>query len=84
MLPKSFQVSAIIAKLPPSWKDYTKKMVHKTEDSTLEQLQKHLRIEEESRLRENKNVQSDSKVHHLEASTSKNPSLKPNKNKGKI
>lgn len=59
-------------------------MVHKTEDITLEQLQKHLHIEEESCLRENKNVQSDCKVHHLEAGTSNNSSLKPKKNKGKF
>ncbi|KAK3028625.1 hypothetical protein RJ639_038398 [Escallonia herrerae] len=32
-LPESFQVGAIIAKLPPSWKDYRKKLLHKSEDS---------------------------------------------------
>ncbi|XP_020242803.1 uncharacterized protein LOC109821020 [Asparagus officinalis] len=54
VLPESFQVAAIIAKLPSTWKDYSKKLMHKTEDISLEQLQKNLRIEEESRLRDSK------------------------------
>ncbi|GAV89403.1 UBN2_2 domain-containing protein [Cephalotus follicularis] len=43
---ETFHVGAIIAKLPSSWKDYRKKFMHKSEDITLEQIQKHLRIEE--------------------------------------
>ncbi|XP_077233372.1 uncharacterized protein LOC143875649 [Tasmannia lanceolata] len=70
ILPEPFQVGAIIAKLPPSWKDYGKKLLHKSEDFTLEQIQKHLRIEEESRLRDHFPVQSESKVLNLEASGS--------------
>ncbi|GAV87921.1 UBN2_2 domain-containing protein, partial [Cephalotus follicularis] len=53
--PETFQVGEIIAKLPSSWKDYGKKFLHKQEDITHEQIQKHLHIEEESRLRDNKN-----------------------------
>ena len=49
VLPEVFQVGAIIAKLPPSWKDFAKKFLHKSEDISLEQLLKHLRIEEEAR-----------------------------------
>ncbi|XP_077209943.1 uncharacterized protein LOC143845466 [Tasmannia lanceolata] len=70
ILPEPFQVGAIIAKLPPSWKDYGKKLLHKSKDFTLEQIQKHLRIEEESRLRDHFPVQSESKVLNLEASGS--------------
>ena len=44
------QIEAIIAKLPPSWNDYRKKLLHSSESFTLEQLQKHLRIEEETRI----------------------------------
>ncbi|XP_050918443.1 uncharacterized protein LOC127135857 [Lathyrus oleraceus] len=48
-IPEAFQVSAIIAKLPPSWKGYRKKFLHSSEDFSLEKLQKHLRIEEETK-----------------------------------
>lgn len=47
-LPESFQVGTIIAKLPSSWKGYRKKLLHNSEDFSLENIQKHLRIEEES------------------------------------
>ena len=35
-IPESFQVSAIIAKLPPSWNNIKKKLLHMLEDLTLE------------------------------------------------
>ncbi|XP_059638671.1 uncharacterized protein LOC132280940 [Cornus florida] len=38
VLPESFQVGAIISKLPPSWNDYRKKFLHKTEEFTLEEI----------------------------------------------
>ncbi|KAK3006443.1 hypothetical protein RJ639_017438 [Escallonia herrerae] len=82
-LPESFQVGAIIAKLPPSWKDYRKKLLHKSEDFTLEQFQKHLSIEEESHKRENKvTVPVESDVHCVDGSgsQSKNPTLQVRKN----
>ena len=34
---ESFQVGAIIAKLPPSWNNFRKKLLHMLEDLTLEQ-----------------------------------------------
>ncbi|XP_050915932.1 uncharacterized protein LOC127131031 [Lathyrus oleraceus] len=34
----AFQVGAIIAKLPPSWKGYMKKLLHSSEDFSLEKL----------------------------------------------
>eukprot|EP00261_Vitis_vinifera_P035297 XP_019076540.1 PREDICTED: uncharacterized protein LOC109122885 [Vitis vinifera] len=51
-LPKAFQVGAIVAKLPSSWKGYRKRILHKSEDYSLEEIQKHLCIEEESRSRD--------------------------------
>ena len=48
-LPKAFQVGAIVAKLPPSLKGYQKRILHKSEDYSLEEIQKHFQIEEESR-----------------------------------
>ncbi|KAM6541489.1 hypothetical protein CsatB_005936 [Cannabis sativa] len=55
-LPEAFQVGAIVAKLPPTWKGYRKRILHKNEDYSLEEIQKHIRIEEESRLRDKGNV----------------------------
>ncbi|KAK3039090.1 hypothetical protein RJ639_028836 [Escallonia herrerae] len=63
--------------------DYRKKLLHKSEDITLEQFQKHLRIEEESRKRENKvTVPVESNVHYVDGSgsQSKNPALQVRKN----
>src|SRR3954466_7658332 len=51
-IPETFQVGAIIAKLPLSWKGYRKKLLHSSEDFSLEKIQKHLQIEEESKARE--------------------------------
>ena len=47
-LPEAFQVGAIVAILPPTWKSYRKRIFHKNEDYSLEEIQKHIRIEEES------------------------------------
>ena len=47
-LPEIFQVGVIIAKLPHNWKDFSKRMMHKSEDYSLDELLKHLRIEEET------------------------------------
>ena len=54
-IPELFQVGAIIAKLPPSWNNYRKKLMHMAEELTLEQIGTHLRIEEESRIRKGTN-----------------------------
>ncbi|KAJ9551062.1 hypothetical protein OSB04_015107 [Centaurea solstitialis] len=53
-IPEIFQVGAIIDKLPPSWKDFSKRMMHKSEDYSLDDILKHLRIEEEARNRDKK------------------------------
>ncbi|KAK0583791.1 hypothetical protein LWI29_003107 [Acer saccharum] len=66
---ESFQVGAIITKLPSSWNDYRKKLLHRRDDISLEELQKHLRIEEETRSRDQKNIsQNSSKVNIVEGS----------------
>ena len=54
-IPELFQVGAIIAKLPPSWNNYRKKLLHMAEELTLEQIGTHLWIEEESRIHEGTN-----------------------------
>ncbi|KAJ9547349.1 LOW QUALITY PROTEIN: hypothetical protein OSB04_019892 [Centaurea solstitialis] len=63
-----FQVGAIIAKLPPSWKDFYKRMMRKSEDFSLDDLLKHLRIEEETRNRD-KRGKASSNVHHVTGSS---------------
>nr|KAJ0190715.1 hypothetical protein LSAT_V11C800406370 [Lactuca sativa] len=68
-LPELFQVGAIIAKLPPSWKDFSKRMMHKSENYSLDDLMKHLRIEEETRIRDKRGKVGQS-VHHVSAGSS--------------
>ena len=41
-IPKSFQVGAIITKLPPSWNNFRKKLLHMSEDLILEKFGQHL------------------------------------------
>ncbi|XP_024036825.1 uncharacterized protein LOC112096863 [Citrus clementina] len=65
---ESFQVGAIIAKLPQSWNDCKKKLLHSKENITLEELQKHLVIKEETRSRESKDKNDSTKVNVVEAS----------------
>ena len=72
VLPELFQVGAIITKLPPTWKDFSKRMLHKSEDYSLDDLLKHLRIEEETRNRDKRGKSSGSGVHQVSASSSGN------------
>ncbi|XP_047250129.1 uncharacterized protein LOC124885910 [Capsicum annuum] len=44
-LDENFRVGAIVSKLPPSWKEYRSKLLHKKEDLTLEQLLQHSQTE---------------------------------------
>lgn len=43
--------------MPTSWNDYQKKVLHKSEDFSLEYIKRHLRIEEETRIRDKKTFQ---------------------------
>ncbi|XP_075664674.1 uncharacterized protein LOC142634263 [Castanea sativa] len=63
-IPKSFQVAAIIAKLPPIWNNFRKKLLHMSEDLTLEQFG-HLQIEEESRVRDVTNTDSKGNINNV-------------------
>jgi len=51
-VPDSLQVEVIWSKLPPSWKEYRKKMLYSTNNYTFEQFQTHLQIEVQSHMRE--------------------------------
>ena len=45
VLSESFQVAAVIEKLPPSWKDFKNYLKHKCKEMKLEDLIVKLRIE---------------------------------------
>uniref|UniRef100_A0A2N9EQJ0 CCHC-type domain-containing protein n=1 Tax=Fagus sylvatica TaxID=28930 RepID=A0A2N9EQJ0_FAGSY len=85
-IPELIQVGAIIAKLPPSWNNYRKKLLHMAEELTLEQIGTHFRIEEESRIRESTNSVSkvnEETVNYVQnggvGSSKTHKSFKPNK-----
>ncbi|XP_039135832.1 uncharacterized protein LOC120273268 [Dioscorea cayenensis subsp. rotundata] len=69
---EALQVRVVIAKLPPSWNDYRKKLLHSSESFSLEQLHKHLRIEEETSIRDGKRLgkESDSNVNFIDVNKS--------------
>ncbi|PKI78962.1 hypothetical protein CRG98_000603 [Punica granatum] len=69
IIPESQQVGAIISKLPSSWNDYRKKLLHMAEDFTVEKILRHLRIEEETRKRDAVYLPQGSKVNHSIASS---------------
>ena len=85
-IPELFQVGAIIAKLPPSWNNYKKNLLHMAEELTLEQIGTHLRIEEENRIRDGTNFVSkvnERTVNYVQnggvGSSKTHKSFKPNK-----
>ncbi|GJV95245.1 zinc finger, CCHC-type containing protein [Tanacetum coccineum] len=49
---EAIQVSCIIDKLPPSWKDFKHTLKHKKEELTLVELRSHLRIEDSLRMQD--------------------------------
>ena len=76
-------MGAIIAKVPPSWNNFRKKLLHILEDLTLEQF-RHLRIEEESRVRDGTNTDFKVNVNNVSnvqsgSSSKTNKYLKVNK-----
>ncbi|KAK3035211.1 hypothetical protein RJ639_034599 [Escallonia herrerae] len=54
VLGESFQVTALIEKLPPTWKDFKNYLKHKRKEMKLEDLIVRLRIEEDNRQSEKK------------------------------
>ena len=53
---EQFQVATVIEKLPSTWKDIQKTLRHKRKDYSLERLQRYLRIEEEARISDQKDL----------------------------
>ncbi|GKB98098.1 retrotransposon protein, putative, ty1-copia subclass [Tanacetum coccineum] len=79
-IPEKFLVGAIITKLPSSLHNYKKKLMHTSEDFTLDQIQKHLRIKEKTYIREkNLNGASSSKVNYVDSGKKNNENDKKRK-----
>ncbi|OIT29987.1 hypothetical protein A4A49_57803, partial [Nicotiana attenuata] len=51
-IPDALQIGAILSKLPSSWNNYRKKILHSTDKLTIEQFRTHLQIESETRARD--------------------------------
>ena len=68
VLSESFQVAAIIEKLPSNWKDFKNYLKHKCKEMKLEDLIVRLRIEEDNRVSEKKvgNHSMESKAYVIE------------------
>jgi hypothetical protein len=84
---EEIDVSSIIDKLPPSWKEQNKIMKHKKEEISVDQLGQHFRMKEELRIKD-KEEQGflSSKVHIVEEGSSLKKSFsnkKPNQKKRK-
>ena len=68
VLSESFQVAAIIEKLPPNWKDFKNYLKHERKEMKLEDLIVRMRIEKDNRVSEKKvgNHSMESKAHVIE------------------
>ncbi|KAK3016307.1 hypothetical protein RJ639_007627 [Escallonia herrerae] len=71
VLGESFQVAALIEKLPPTWKDFKNYLKHKRKEMKLEDLIVRLRIEEDNRQFEKKagNYHQEAKANVVEQVT---------------
>jgi len=84
-LSESFQVAAIIEKLPPAWKDFKNYLKHKRKEMKLEELIMRLRIEEDNRNSEKKtgNQIMQAKANVVEQGQSSKSNNKKRKHDGK-
>ncbi|GJZ19192.1 zinc finger, CCHC-type containing protein [Tanacetum coccineum] len=81
---ESIQVSCIIVKLPPSWKDFKHTLKNLKEELTLVELGSHLRIEESFRMQDSDKPKGNNVVGHSVVNmVEHNNSPKYNDNKGK-
>ncbi|KAL5808201.1 hypothetical protein ACOSQ3_028892 [Xanthoceras sorbifolium] len=78
ILSETFQVAAVIEKLPPAWKDFKNYLKHKRKEMNLEELIVRLRIEEDNKRSEKKgSSQYEAKTNVVELG--KNSKFKSNK-----
>ena len=80
VLSESFQVAAIIEKLPPAWKDFKNYLKHKRKEMSVEDLILRLRVEEDNQGNEkrtlNPNAAKANLMEHDRGSKGKNPKHK--------
>ncbi|KAM1613448.1 hypothetical protein EV1_001893 [Malus domestica] len=65
VIPDPMIVDAIMVKLPQTWNNYRKKLLHMVEDISLEDLQKGIQIEEKTRNRDKNFANQDSSKVHI-------------------
>ncbi|GJZ53546.1 pol polyprotein [Tanacetum coccineum] len=83
-LSETFQVAAIIEKLPPSWVEFKSHLKHKRKDMSVKDLVVHLRIEEDNKLAQKKTYTPDSaKANMVKHDVSSSKSNSKAKGKGK-
>ncbi|GKC47221.1 hypothetical protein Tco_1064943 [Tanacetum coccineum] len=85
-LSESFQVAAIIEKLPPSWVEFKNYLKHKRNEISVEDLVVHLRIEEDNKLAQKNTYTPDSTNANMvepPGSSLKSNSKRKGKGKGK-
>ncbi|KAK0596722.1 hypothetical protein LWI29_018407 [Acer saccharum] len=71
VLSESFQVAAVIEKLPPSWKEFKNYLKHKRKEMGLEDMIVRLRIEEDNRRSEKRGSSIEAKAHIVEKGPNK-------------
>ena len=62
VLGESFQVAAVIKKLPPAWKDFKNYLKHKRKEMSMEDLVVRLCIEEDNRRSDKKGAHTSPEV----------------------
>ncbi|GJU54973.1 pol polyprotein [Tanacetum coccineum] len=83
-LSETFQVAAIIEKLPPSWVEFKNYLKHKRKEMSVKDLVVHLRIEEDNKLAQKNTYTPDSdKANMVEHAGSSSKSHYKAKGKGK-
>src|SRR5512142_2938869 len=82
-LPDKFVAGGIIAKLPPSWSDFTISLKHKRQEVNVTDLIGSLGVEEKARAKDNwgKNIEGNSSANLVQK---KNPHASHNNNNKKV
>ena len=83
MLSETFQVAAIIEKLPPAWKDFKNYLKHKRKGMSIEDLVIRLRIEEDNRGSEKKMAHNPNEAKANFVEHGQSSKIKKGNNKGK-
>ena len=72
---EQLKVAVLVAKLPTTWNDYKKKLLHTIKDFTIDQLIKHILIEEETHICKSKFIiEIGTKVNYVKSKKIRNGS----------